>query len=104
MEMQGEKSNKIAQTHSKGCLESSKPAHNQRLKNGKLELINSPTLFFKRNKKRLSVKLKAALVKREQIQKTRQEKLKKFSINYIPMCSDEDWEALAAFYAEDSKK
>jgi hypothetical protein len=75
--------------------------------------MNSKPKFFKRQKMRLNNKIKAALVKlnhqktqfkREQILKTRQEKLQKFRINYIPMCSDEDWEALAAFYSKDSQK
>lgn len=42
--------------------------------------------------------------KREQILKTRQEKLQKFRINYIPLCSDEDWEAMSDFYAKNTKK
>lgn len=62
---------------------------------------------------RLNLKLKHALVKinfqktqfkREEILKTRMEKLQKFRINYIPLCSDEDWEAMAAFYSKNSKE
>lgn len=62
---------------------------------------------------RFNLKIKAALVKlnyqktqfkREQVLKARQEKLQKFKINYIPLCSDEDWEAMAAFYAKNDKK
>lgn len=62
---------------------------------------------------RLNVKLKSVLAKinlqktkfkRDQILKTRQEKLQKFRINYIPLCCDEDWEAMAAFYSKNSEK
>lgn len=62
---------------------------------------------------RLNVKIKVTLVKinfkktqfkREEILKNRQEKLQKFRINYIPLCSDEDWEAMSAFYSKNSKK
>ena len=75
--------------------------------------MNLTPLFFKRHKMRSNVKLKDALVKinfqknqfkRKEILKNRQEKLQKFRINYIPLCSDEDWEAMAAFYAKNSKK
>lgn len=52
----------------------------------------------------VKVNYQKAQFKREQILKTRQEKLQKFRINYIPLCSDEDWEAMSAFYSKGSKK
>jgi hypothetical protein len=42
--------------------------------------------------------------KNEKILQLRKEKLEKFRINYIPLCSDEDWEMMAALYAQNSKK
>lgn len=75
--------------------------------------MNLLSLFFKRQKTRLNAKIKVALanrnqqkanLKREEILKIRQEKLKKFRINYIPLCSDEDWEAMSEFYSKNSKK
>ncbi|MFN3998067.1 hypothetical protein [Algoriphagus sp.] len=79
----------------------------------KIEGMNLLSLFFKRQKTRLNAKIKVALanrnqqkanLKREEILKIRQEKLKKFRINYIPLCSDEDWEAMSEFYSKNSKK
>lgn len=70
-------------------------------------------LFFKRRKMRLNKKLKVTLIrindqktqnKRDQILTTRREKLQKFKIDYIPLCADEDWEAMAEFYVKNSKK
>lgn len=75
--------------------------------------MNPTPLFFNRKKIRLNKKIKASLVKlnyqktqskREQILKTRQEKLQKFRINYIPLCSDEDWEAMSDFYSKKTKE
>lgn len=75
--------------------------------------MNSKPLFFKRQKIRVNAKLKATLAnlnfqknqfRREEILKTRREKLEKFRINYIPLCSDEDWEAMSEFYSKKSKK
>lgn len=57
-------------------------------------------------KKRLLVKLYQEKVqaKSEQILKLRKDKLERFKINYIPLCADEDWEMIAAFYAKNSGK
>lgn len=74
---------------------------------------NSNTLFFKRGKVKRSIKITKTLSaiyfqksqdKRDQLLKTRREKLQSFRINYIPLCSDEDWEAMAAFYKKNSEK
>ena len=70
-------------------------------------------LFFKISKMKINSKLKFALVKinlrklrhnRAQILKIRQEKLQKFRIDYLPLCADEDWEAMAEFYAKSNRK
>ncbi len=54
----------------------------------------------------MNTKIKTALVKlhyqrklnkQDQILKTRKDKLQKFTINYIPLCSDEDWERCRIF-------
>lgn len=75
--------------------------------------MNTNPLFFNRKKIKLNQKIKASLVilnyqktqsKREQILKLRQEKLQRFRINYIPLCSDEDWAAMSDFYAKNTKK
>lgn len=75
--------------------------------------MNPNPLFFKRSKMRFRIKIKDALVKlnyqktqikREHILKIRQEKLQRFRINYIPLCSDEDWEALSEFYSKNSEE
>jgi hypothetical protein len=57
-------------------------------------------------KKRLLVKLYQEKVqeKSERILKLRKAKLDQFKINYIPLCADEDWEMIAAFYAKNSGK
>jgi len=70
--------------------------------------MNPTPLFFNRKKIRLNKKIKTSLsnldyqrTKTEEILKTRQEK---FEINYIPLCSDEDWEAMSDLYARNTKK
>lgn len=77
------------------------------------EGIKRKTLFSKRFKLRMNKKIQAALVKlykqkklskQDQILKTRKDELEKFKINYIPLCSDEDWEAMSAFYSKKAKK
>ncbi|SEF73638.1 hypothetical protein [Algoriphagus boritolerans] len=77
------------------------------------QIIKRKTLFSKRFKLRMNTKIKTALVKlhyqrklnkQDQILKTRKDKLQKFTINYIPLCSDEDWEAMSDFYAKNAKK
>jgi len=42
--------------------------------------------------------------KREHILKIRKEKLQKFRIDYFPLCSDEDWEAMSDFYSKNSEE
>lgn len=76
---------------------------------GKTPLEMSSEMFLRRKKTRFFASLRSALIsknlekskaKREEILKNRQEKLQKFRINYIPMCADEDWEALSKFYSK----
>ncbi len=71
------------------------------------------SLITKRLRKKTAEKIKNNLSnifvqktqeKRANILKLRQEKLLKFRINYIPMCSDEDWEAMAAFYSKEERE
>jgi hypothetical protein len=77
--------------------------------------LNASLKIFpqKRIKKMIDLKKKTALnklfqtkakTKRLQILQNRKEKLEKFRINYIPLCCDEDWEMMAAFYAKNSQK
>jgi hypothetical protein len=110
MGQQGSKVNEVEKNNSMSFSGPNKPDE-KNLK--EISKSNSNTLFFNRNKMRLNSKIKSALVKlnhqkaqfkRDQILKNRQEKLQKFRINYIPLCSDEDWEAMAAFYAKEEKK
>jgi hypothetical protein len=91
----------------------SKSPSNQSLNFKHTSSIDPISSFFKRNKMRTNSRIKSALVKinhqksqfkREDILKTRREKLQKFRIDYIPLCSDEDWEAMAEFYSKNSKK
>lgn len=57
-------------------------------------------------RKRFLVKLyqERAQAKSERILKLRKDKLDRYKINYIPLCADEDWEMIAAFYAKNSEK
>jgi hypothetical protein len=107
---QGSRVNNIGKNNSMGL---SKPNGTEEKRLKGISKHNPITLLFNRNKIRLSSKIKYALVKlnrqkaqfkREQILKNRQEKLQKFKINYIPLCSDEDWEAMGAFYSKEGKE
>jgi hypothetical protein len=110
MGQQESRANEVQKNNQKG-FGGPKKTEEKKLK--EISKSTSSTLLFNRNKMRLSSKIKSALVKfnrqkaqfkREQILKKRQEKLQKFRINYIPLCSDEDWEAMAAFYSKEGKK
>jgi hypothetical protein len=67
--------------------------------------LNRRNLSANAKKKRSLVKLyfEKSEVKNNRILQLRKEKLEKYRINYIPLCSDEDWEMMAAFYAKNSK-
>ena len=101
---------------SKGFLNSGERFFNQKDQNEKNLIpssnLESKCLSTRRLMRKMTAKIKVKLsslfaqkklAKRAQILKTRQEKLLKFKINYIPLCSDEDWEAMAAFFSKDSK-
>ena len=100
----------------KGFLNSGEKYFNQKDQNEKNSIpssnLESKCLSTRRLMIKVSAKIKTNLstlfvqkkqAKRAQILKTRQEKLLKFRINYIPLCSDEDWEAMAAFYSKNPK-
>ena len=56
-------------------------------------------------KKRFLIKLhqEKIQVKSERIRNLRKSKLERFKIDFIPLCSDEDWEMMAKFYSKNKE-
>ncbi|RIW18710.1 hypothetical protein D0X99_03245 [Algoriphagus lacus] len=86
--------------------ENSKPKSGTSFQVINLDLpLNRCSVCINAKKKRYLVKLylKKSEVKNNRILQLRKEKLEKYRINYMPLCSDEDWEMMAAFYAKKSE-
>ena len=68
--------------------------------------LNRHKISTKSKKKRFLFKFyfEKSEVKNNRILQLRKEKLEKYRIDYIPLCSDEDWEMMADFYAKDSQR
>ena len=68
------------------------------MKRSKVRIQKKKIDFLKKSQ------LEKILLKREAILQKRAEKLKRFRLNYLPICSDEDFEKYAKYFAEDDSK